>query len=1614
MMTPAQQGVFFELLKNQVPSWALQSSDELRVALYESLKASFHSRNEVNAELNKFKSPEQFCAPLLAEAMAGKLGEPLQVEGVIFQHIRYTSSLHGLRKKLVLPIAQDLLTAACDNFEASETVAENDHERSLIYIPEKITGHSNKILPIKPHEFAQLCRTLDLGEKYQRHVSDVFGGEDQSGTLRGKAVAFSRDNFDVERHVACMRGFVSVEVHEMLASVSKAEPTIRLANNTLGYQRLEMLGFKVYGPMFIGPVTEHDDEDYRCVVFVPGDPEHPLKEYESFTRFEMELSRRLRNPDYLKFFLRFIALKDRPGFLSALNDELSVRPSTLPLETLYVRLFGFDLDADVSSDLFAAMFRLQAAHVRADARLLVVPTDDEDEKSRLARLEQYESIGLNVLLFFASFVPVVGEVMFAMAGLQLLGTVYEGISSWAKGEQEQATDYLFDTLENLILMAATAGAATVVSGAYRVVKASGVVLKLREVSLASGGMRLWKPELSAYRDHRVIPPGVRADGRGLIWRDNHGYLSMGAEQFVVRPRLDTELWEIQPPRLSGRYSPELETNGAGAWRHDSELPHDWEVLTLFRRLGYRKEDVSDTRARQILDASGVDAQALRQLFVDRRKPMAILTDTVRRFHADSAVATFIEKVGDPASALLSDADLQLFLLTSSTRWPQDRAVSVTNVLGKEVTRYGSSQVTRLLQINEEQLAKGEFHSALLAGLTAADRVQLLGGTAADQSGELARLIKLITEKADDARLTLFDRLYRRIDLTGENKAEPLRRAFPGLPASVAEELAHNADSSEWQELAADRVPLRLAEEARRYEQVLALNRAYEGLYLDAASGFNTDLVVLDTLGQLPGWPKDVFVQIREWAVDSQEGSSVGSNEARYRVFIDAYPERYEGNDASATLLTSHPVRTRAHFFQTLWEVLPAHARKALGVEIDDGGVTLREKITALALQRREALTRLVGKEAPRAGYSSPMGLADRLVEQSMWLAEPVPGQGTANRPSALVHRARELYPSHSSAQIEHFLLTLGGDEVLALRALEARRQSFESMRNTLERWVHRESHYQVENGPLQVVPRHTKARATQAILRAWRKESGIDRQSSHMLYKLTFDRQPLGDLPVIVGDFSHIGTLEMDNVGASAGLQDFLRNFTNLQRLSLAGNELTRVPEAVADMERLTHLDLSYNRVYLTPEALIALGTKQHLRSLNLSFNPAIGRLPSILPLQQLQHLALRATGIAEWPEGVTELAQLQSLDLRDNRIATLPDAVFAARIELNRGTNVDGNPLSPSTLSAIAAYQRLRGISLGVLTANYRRRGLTPPRADAGGENWVGGLSLAETALMQDAWIALNANPSSRDFFLVLNQLRDTADYARLHTEMAQRVWNLLQAATESEELRTALFRMARIGRVSANEASGLFSDMEVRVLCYRAMNAARSGVRSLEAELVRLLRGLFRLQEVERQALIEISRRTQTGDLSRQQALELSLIYRVGLAQRLDLPAQPRVMNVVLGVELTPLELDRAYEAVVRAEHSPVFLESVEAQAFWSQYLETTYQGQFDVIVERTAQAMSALDAQTELPRAEATQRLAAIVENFRNERAQLRKTLTGQALARHPGLPLPGPAPTPRQSG
>ncbi|WWL45383.1 NEL-type E3 ubiquitin ligase domain-containing protein [Pseudomonas parakoreensis] len=247
------------------------------------------------------------------------------------------------------------------------------------------------------------------------------------------------------------------------------------------------------------------------------------------------------------------------------------------------------------------------------------------------------------------------------------------------------------------------------------------------------------------------------------------------------------------------------------------------------------------------------------------------------------------------------------------------------------------------------------------------------------------------------------------------------------------------------------------------------------------------------------------------------------------------------------------------------------------------------------------------------------------------------------------------------------------------------------------------------------------------------------------------------------------------------------------------------------------------------------------------------------------------------------------------------------------------------------------------------------------------------------------------------------TAEFTHVYPHLRQRVWDVVDAAAGDQRLRRSLFNAARSARVSVSVDgySALFSEMEVLVLCFRASAAASAGVQVLEAQLVSLLKGLFRLHEVESLALADISARFHTAPMDYDQALQVSLAYRVGLAQRLNLPAQPQTLSKPLNIEVSPTVLDQAFQQVLKTESSGALRDWSVAQTFWVEYLESAHGDRFSAVNEQTSREMAQLEGQIELTREAASTQMNAILDNFGNQRRELIGQLTDQALARHAEL-------------
>ena len=96
--------------------------------------------------------------------------------------------------------------------------------------------------------------------------------------------------------------------------------------------------------------------------------------------------------------------------------------------------------------------------------------------------------------------------------------------------------------------------------------------------------------------------------------------------------------------------------------------------------------------------------------------------------------------------------------------------------------------------------------------------------------------------------------------------------------------------------------------------------------------------------------------------------------------------------------------------------------------------------------------------------------------------------------------------------------------------------------------------------------------------------------------------------PALTADFDHVSYLGIVGTAGSeladADVQPLLANFRGLRRLGIEAAQLTRLPSAIEHMPHLQRLHLGGNDIVLTPEDVLRLKDRVHLKELFLDMNP--------------------------------------------------------------------------------------------------------------------------------------------------------------------------------------------------------------------------------------------------------------------------------------------------------------------------------------------------------------------------------------------------------------------------
>ena len=814
-----------------------------------------------------------------------------------------------------------------------------------------------------------------------------------------------------------------------------------------------------------------------------------------------------------------------------------------------------------------------------------------------------------------------------------------------------------------------------------------------------------------------------------------------------------------------------------------------------------------------------------------------------------------------------------------------------------------------------------------------------------QGREPVEQLEAIREAAQRLRQPMLDH-FAEATLPDDPAVAVIRRDFPGLPKAYALDLLNAASPLMRQRMVEGfRVPLALAQQARLLLLEVRLVRMREALYLQGS--YCADLVRL------------AFALLRRQGVAAEQMNLV----LRDRTSTGAVQERLlpAFGDATQTLdlvwkggrfqlyderglASDLEVAEPQGLFEVLAAVLSDRFLQRARWAGNDVPSLIRAGMQAWLPRDRKALLDLLDWREARPMGASIQRLGDGRVGYPLG-----PVLSCIQSPACtLRRRVRSLYPGFTETQVEQFIQFLLLRRSSPFTTLLRQEMEYAALDRSLRAWAR-----QGDAGQWRL-----RTSAADEIRRAWRLEgpripdeveeaSGNDPRWS---MGLSLSGWPLGDLPDIPAgtDFSHVTRLTLVNLRLTVVPAGFLDNFPSLQSLDLSFNNLHTLPQGLERLHDLRELILAGNRLRLTQAQADVLAGLTSLHHLNLSDNPLGAATLRVGRLADLHALVMRSAGLRTMPEEIERCERLSFIDFRNNQIEALPAVLLRSPVQRRQVLVLTGNPVA-ATLNNQLPRHRLAPID-DVEPAQSTNR-------------WLSTLDTADYTARSTQWDRLRSMPGSDAFFGLLDELVESADFRVTPQATAERVWHVVGAAAEDDRIRQDLFDIAADPRTCADSVAHCFSNLEVQMHVSQFTHNGAPGATSVER--LQLAQRLFRLERVNALARAFMDERYGSGQWQvtrAEEEVEVSLAFRTGLAERLNLLGQPRHMLFGSLAGVTQADLDNAYQQVLSAETGEERVVFISQREFWVAALRELHAEAFSIIEDAFQERWQAVETQWE----------------------------------------------------
>lgn len=1610
--------VHFEFVKQQLPGWLLETAQHRLTALKQhrpdiaeqyrhaaistqrlpfkqALETHWSTQNAVDKELAKLSNINEFAEPLLKNALRdyGDI-DVLQTSLRLYAPAKLPwwaiNTQPGVNTRTTT-----LLEAALHNFSASETFVDfaflsNEDERGQrdkLTFTHRMTGKT-----LTAETFKALCRDLDIGAQYLRHVTVALGYNSASvaSSLREKVIDNLKAGLSSAAHMALARKDIAEDSYALIQSLLQKEGPLELGGQALDLYTLDLLDTRLTGIVVIAP-EPIDAGPRRMLVYIPEDPAHPLKEYAYSHAFIRELTSQLRNQapeadsmstSYQQFFSQFVTHEQRGVFFSQLNALLSTirwhgraqgdnrpswRPGPVEAPDLRFRISAIrddtqNRDADPNQNsLWHYLYRVKRNKLVSDARQIAISTYDADRMARWAwwdNLEKMLSDILNAALqVITPFVPVLGELMLAYTAYQVLDDVFEGIVDWAEGQQREGWEHILSVADNLIQLALFGVGAKI--GETAAVKLSSFMDQLQSVQLPSGETRLWNPDLTSYQ-HRT--PRLTADSahenNRLFHHQGKQIANVENSHYEIRQDPATQAFHIAHPKRPTAYRPPVALNGSGACVIQGEQPRTWNNTRLLRRLGPQTAGLSASELEQIRLISGVEFGALRHMYIKNEPTPPLLADTLKRFSYDKQIRTSVNNIRtglplDPSSDWFEQ------MVTELEGWPKSKALLVypRSDLSGVPRRYGNATVqgNDALALSIADVMSGKLPEKVIGFLDEQQVASLLGKVLPKEEREQAlreRLAAYIEGQSE----TLSHNLYARHDVSDAPDIQLLRDQYPDLPLSLAQRLVAHTQRRHLSIMGEEkRLPLDVQNQARELDFEAASSRMFEQVLQGSPPSAQTESLLLNTLRLHSDGLANLRIQVRERTPTGKLRTQVGAEDAAtLRILVRNRKGQYRLFDTQDNL-----IHGPTDFYSAIFQALPADERFIDGDHLRSW---LIEKTTAPS-ERRLTMTDppIRARAEPetltllRGGDISPLREVD---------VTPVTLQG----------RIKHSLPQMSEQGVKHFArLAESPDGLQLLEHLETESRNLQA---ALDTYVRSATRWPADSRQ-EAITRRTRADFASSLLEAW--QEGYTRlhdkygpQGKAVTLDLSEREWPdkTPTLPIEMGLVTH---LELNECNFATEHADFLRHFPNLRELDLSGNRLDTLPAAIADMPLLKDLYLNDNALVLNQAGVEQLSNLTQLRRLDLAKNP-LGQAPDISKMPNLMELDLSHTGISEWPAGLfaQDRDALFLLQLQGNPITTIPEvtrnsdeAFIVAYARLDRST------LSASARELWDEHKIDSGLD------PYRTY---PPKGES--DFWIDDLDDENQARFDTIWDDLEKENGSQGFFEVIAKLappeffedpEDEWRYEQNRPFLTSQVRQMLSSMHNDPALRQELFRQSSFPGLCPDAGKQIFTEMGIKVGARAAELYSRTpGER--EDRLIKLARGAARLKLLNSVARADIAHRLKplnegglglrlttdvvNGEPGTVDEVEVHLAYQTSLARRLRLPWISDNMVYRVTANVPEKSITNAYNAVQALSEGDGLVDQILKEPYWKEFLKEHLAQAYETNEESIEQQMVLLD--------------------------------------------------------